>query len=107
MPKKKSVPSLRYHVSGQSVVTFCGKNFYLGEHGSVEATARYHSLVAEYVANGMTEPPAQETRQSESVVTVRVVTGEFRGHMKTRYASDPKEINRLGNLFLLVACGRF
>ncbi|WP_168565653.1 hypothetical protein [Crateriforma spongiae] len=32
MPRPKAdQPGYRYHISGQAVVTFCGKNFYLGD----------------------------------------------------------------------------
>lgn len=102
MPRKKSIPSLRLHVSGQSVVTFCGRNYYVGPHGSVEAQARYHALVAEYVANGMKAPPEQPERQIDAVITVRQVCGEYRDHIKTRYANNPKELNRMEGLCTLL-----
>ncbi|QDV44385.1 site-specific tyrosine recombinase XerC [Stieleria neptunia] len=102
MPRKKGVPSMRYHVSGQSVVTFCGRNYYLGPHDSVEAQARYHALVAEYIANGMASPPEQPERQVDSVITVRCVTGEVREHVKTKYANNKQELERFTNLCQLL-----
>ena len=102
MARKKGIPSLRYHVSGQAVVTFCGKNLYLGEHGSVEATARYYALVAEYTSYGMKEPPGQDTRQVDAVVTVRVASGEYRKHIETKYANNYKEENRHANVCKLL-----
>ncbi len=35
-PKSKA-PALRYHLSGQSVVTIDGRDVYLGKHDSPEA----------------------------------------------------------------------
>src|SRR6056297_1729939 len=92
MPRRKSVaPGYRYHVSGQAVVTFCGKNFYLGPFDTPESRAKYHALLAEYHANGMTAPPRAETHQADAPITVRQVTGEFREHARHRYENSPKE----------------
>ncbi len=89
MPRRKSeAPSYRYHVSGQAVVTFCGKNFYLGPFDTPESRAKYYALLSEYHANGMTAPPSAETHQGESPVTVRCVTAEFREHVKVKYANN-------------------
>ena len=51
MPRSKSIPTYRYHISGQAIVTFCQKNFYLDPHNSQDSFARYNALVAEYMAN--------------------------------------------------------
>ncbi|MEM6468254.1 MAG: tyrosine-type recombinase/integrase [Planctomycetota bacterium] len=102
MPRKKGLPSLRYHISGQSVVTFCGKNFYLGPHGSPEAQARYLALCGEYVSNGMTEPPGQPERQAETVITVAQVCAEYREHVKARYSGNRQETNRANGLCTLL-----
>jgi len=68
MPRSKSIPTYRYHVSGQAIVTFCQKNFYLGPHNSQGSFARYNALVAEYIANGMVAPPG-ETRLADKPLT--------------------------------------
>lgn len=102
MPRKKGIPSLRYPVSGQSVVTFCGVNSYLGPHGTAEAQARYHSVVSEYVANGMKAPPEQPVRQNEAVITVAQVCAESRAHIKVRYASNRQEHGRMTGLCWLL-----
>ena len=57
MPRSKSIPSYRYHICRQAIVSFCQKNFYLGPHNSQEYFARYNALVAEYIANGVVAPP--------------------------------------------------
>jgi hypothetical protein len=54
-PKAKA-PSLRYHLSGQSVVTIDGKDFYLGKHDTPESLARYAVLIATYQAGGLKLP---------------------------------------------------
>ena len=46
MPRQRSaMPSYRFHVSGQAVVTLCGKDFYLGAHDTPESRARYFALL--------------------------------------------------------------
>ena len=54
-PKAKA-PTRRYHLSGQSVVTLDGKDFYLGKHDSPESITRYAVLVALYQQNGFKLP---------------------------------------------------
>ena|GEM_PF-4264268 len=44
-PSRSQTPSLRYHLSGQSVVTLDGRDFYLGKHGSAELLVRYAVLI--------------------------------------------------------------
>ncbi len=99
MPRPKAhAPGYRYHVSGQAVVTFCGKNFYLGEYDSPQSRAKYFALLAEYHKNGCTSPPLKETHQADQPITVRCVTAEFREHIKQKYANNPQETNRFQNL---------
>jgi hypothetical protein len=84
MPRSKcDQPSYRYHIGGQAVVTFCGKNFYLGPHDAPESKARYHVLLAEYIKNGKTAPPSAETHQADAVVTIAciVVDGNCRKYV--------------------------
>ncbi len=60
-PKAKA-PSLRYHLSGQSVVTIDGRDYYLGKHDSPESLARYAVLIAAYQAGGLTLPDDFDAR---------------------------------------------
>ena len=47
------VPKLTFHSSsGQARVRLGGRQVYLGEHGSPEATEKYHRLIAEYLRTG-------------------------------------------------------
>lgn len=97
MPRKKiDAPSYRYHISGQAVVTFDGKNYYLGPHDSPESKARYYALLNEYHANGMQMPEHRDTQPA--VITVRVVTAEYREYAVKRYANAPKEIHRISGV---------
>ena len=43
-PSKSPAPVYRYHLSGNAQVTLCGKDFYLGPHGSPESYSRYQAL---------------------------------------------------------------
>ncbi|MCS7466114.1 site-specific integrase [Stieleria sp. ICT_E10.1] len=99
-PRSK-MPAYRYHVSGQAVVTLAAKDFYLGEYDSPESRARYFSLLAEYNSNGQ-QAPGQPQRQAETPITVRCVTGEFREHIKTKYANNKTATNRFQNLCTLL-----
>lgn len=54
MPRlRQSVPKYRLHrASGRAVVTFDGRDHYLGPHGSPESVREYDRLVAEYLGSG-------------------------------------------------------
>lgn len=58
MPKLvNSVPTYRRHkASGQAIVTLCGKDFYLGPHGSKVSRDYYDQLTAEWLTNGRRLP---------------------------------------------------
>jgi integrase len=111
-PKAKA-PSLRYHISGQSVVTIDGKDFYLGKHDSPESLARYAVLIATYQAGGLTLPAdfdayaldakaaaildhSQPTLQAAQ--PFRHVTASYRELIKTKYAANPAELHRLNQI---------
>ena len=78
MPRpKKAMPSYRYHVSGQAVVTLGGKDFYLGPHNSPESHAKYLALVGEYQRNGL-RPPEQESHQADKPLTIAGLVADFK-----------------------------
>lgn len=110
-PKAKA-PSLRYHLSGQSVVTIDGKDYYLGKHDSPESLARYAVLIATYQAGGLRLPDdfdaysidekaaaildrMQPAQQAKQPVTVKHITASYREHVKSVYANDEIERRRL------------
>lgn len=114
-PKAKA-PARRYHLSGQSVVTIDGKDYYLGKHDSPESIARYAVLIGVYqqgglklpddfelssvearaaVLTGIGDAPAQ---QSDQPILVRHVTALFRAHIAEKYAGSKAELNRNNKL---------
>lgn len=55
------VPAYRLHSpSGQAVVSLCGRDVYLGVHGSAASRSAYDRAVAEWLARGRSAPPAAE-----------------------------------------------
>lgn len=91
------MPDYRYHISGQAVVTLDGKDFYLGLHDSAESRSKYFALIQEYNANGL-KAPKRDSHQADTPISVRCVTGEFREHIKTKYATNKQELDRFTNL---------
>lgn len=106
-PKAKA-PARRYHISGQSVVTIGGKDFYLGKHDSPESLARYAVLITAYQANGLKVPSDFDvaeldsrasvllgfeapTQQAQQPITVRHVTALFREHLTEKYGTFPQQ----------------
>lgn len=112
-PKAKA-PQRRYHLSGQSVVTIDGKDYYLGKHDSPESIARYAVLISVYqqgglklpenfelssvdaraaILLGMSDAPAQ---QADQPLLVRHITASYREHIKVKYSTNGAELHRLG-----------
>ena len=103
MPRPRAnVPALRCHISGQSVVTIGGRDFYLGKHGSAESLARYAVLVSDYQKNGLSIPdgysiddvnlkasvlltPIAVTHQANEPILIRHLVAGYREHIKIRY----------------------
>jgi hypothetical protein len=93
---KAQVPARRIHVSGQSVVTIDGTNFYLGPHNEAKTLARYAVLIQAYQENGSKLPDGfsiedvraltdglfgsevASANQTESPVLLRHVTAGYR-----------------------------
>lgn len=112
-PREKA-PSLRYHLSGNAVVTISGRDFYLGKHGSPEAFARYAVLIAKYQAGGLSLPAdfqldsldaqvavllgAVVVDQSNQPILVRHLTASYREHAKTKYSGNATERYRINKL---------
>ncbi len=67
---KLQAPARRYHLSGQSVVTLGGRDFYLGPHDSPEAIARYAVLVGIYQTHGSALPDDFDPADLEARVAV-------------------------------------
>ena len=108
-PKAKA-PTLRYHISGQSVVTIDGRDFYLGKHDSPESLVRHAVLIGIYQANQLKLPDGFDVRcldaatvlvanplqavpqqQDAEPILLRHVTAAFRIEAERKYASQKAE----------------
>ncbi len=98
MARPRGIPSLRFHSSGQSVVTFDGKPFYLGTHGSPEAQARYDTLIAKYLANGRRLWDDEETHQADAPISVGNIVAEYGREIESR----PHQIGKYQHLCVLL-----
>lgn len=114
-PRAKT-PTRRYHISGQSIVTIQGKDFYLGPHDSPESLARYAVLIATYQRSGLQLPEGFELsdidaqvwmmlsgnvepqQQTTKVILVRHVTAAYRDVAKVRYANSVAELHRINQV---------
>ncbi len=110
---KSSQPSIRYHISGQSVCTIQGRDFYLGKHGTPESLARYALLIREYQANELSLPedftsdalrellprefsqPAAKVQLADSPTLLRHLTVAFLTHAEKVYAKSKAELSRI------------
>ena len=97
-PSKSHAPVYRYHVSGNAQVRLCGKDFYLGSHGSPESYSRYHALLAEYNANGKKLPEGVPQHQMSQGIRVRDVTADFRELELPRYVDNSGSYSRLSGV---------
>ena len=92
--KKAIVPERRYHVSGQSVVTIDGKNFYLGPHNEALTVARYACLVKAYQDNGYRLPA------DYSIDDVRqATTAQFGDMMVEDQSEEPVKVKHLAEAY--------
>ena len=82
---KKRYPSYRLHrASGQAVVTLCGKDHYLGPHGSPESREKYDRHIAQWLANGRTAP----SRRTDRVVTIDYLLALYWQHVQSYYVDE-------------------
>ena len=73
------VPSYRHHKpTGQAVVTFNGRDRYLGRHGSAASRREYKRLVAEWAASG-------GSPNADDDLTVAEIIQRFRHHAEAYY----------------------
>lgn len=105
---KAAVPSMRYHLSGQAVVSIAGRDFYLGKHNSPEALARYAVLIADYQRGEFSLPAGYSiadvdakagalvspvvlpaVKQADEPLTVRHIMQAYSDHAEEYYHDDP------------------
>jgi integrase len=85
MPRRagRAVPAYRLHkASGQAVVSFCYRDYFLGKHGTAESLQRYNALLAEWLANDR-RPPAFTVVEKPRPLSINAVFDAFK-----RYARD-------------------
>jgi integrase len=89
MPRKKGVPSYRFHKARNcAVVTINGQNFYLGRHDSPESYEKYARLIAEWKCK-QTRPEAIPILGGNgAVVSVNELIVSFWQHAKQRYVKN-------------------
>jgi len=80
------VPKYRHHkAKGLAVVTFAGRDYYLGEYNSPASHEAYRRMVAEYVQTGIA--PGQ---QPQTTITVVEVLAAYRRFAKQYYRKGGK-----------------
>lgn len=82
MPRITSgaAPKYRKHkASGQAIVTLCGRDFYLGLHGSTSSRREYDRLILEWEAHGRRLPV------SDPECTVVELMAAYLRHAKIYY----------------------
>jgi integrase len=100
--ERTNQPAYRSHASGQARVRLGGVEYYLGKYDSPESWAKYHSLIAEYRANGKQAPekPAKgnAVRKADEPVLVRHVTADFRAKVLPLHEGNAANYNKFTNL---------
>jgi integrase len=80
----RTLPKYRKHkASGQAVVTICGRDHYLGPHGTKASKVEYDRLIIEYLSSGRS-PWFGATQQALSVVEL---AADYLRHAKTYYGT--------------------
>jgi hypothetical protein len=81
------LPSYRKHrASGQAIVTFNGRDFYLGPHGTKASKAEYDRLCGEYLSSGGTL--LQDKREE---ITIVELLDAFAAHAVKYYGAGSTE----------------
>ena len=85
MPKLiNAVPKYRKHkASGQAIVTLCGRDFYLGPHGSKTSIAEYDRLIAEWLANARRLP-----REANTPIAMERLLADFWQYAQNYYIGN-------------------
>lgn len=80
------IPSYRLHkASGQARITLNGREVYLGVYGTKESKAKYHRIIAEWLASGRS--PSYGVSQSERTITE--VLAEYVKFARDYYGEGP------------------
>ena len=90
VPRKRRAPSLVHHrPTGQARVRIGGRDFDLGKHGSPEAEAVYHRLLAGWRETGVVPPTAKAAKATPDPdgVTVAEMILAFWRHAEAFYVT--------------------
>jgi integrase len=110
MPRRLATPAYRLHrPTGQAVVSFNRRDFYLGKFGTPESRAEYDRLVAEWLSNGRrltpkaTEPaddskPARSTKPAPVFTIHELVAAYWKQHVTTYYVKDGRPTSEQDNI---------
>jgi integrase len=94
MPKKKSPPSYRLHKArNYAVVTFDGKNHYLGSYGSPESHEKYARLIAERFPGGIA-PSASISEVDTGLTVTELIFRYWTQHVQVYYRKDGRLTDR-------------
>jgi integrase len=85
--KSDYIPQPTKHFHGYAVVRLNGRDHYLGQYGSPEASAKYQSIIADWLANGRQLPDAP--------ITVNEVILVFLKHALNYYEGSPAEVDKI------------
>ena len=92
-------PSCRLHKpSGQAIVTFDGRTFYLGRYGTQTSKHRYDQLIAEWLINGRNLPPSQ----LEDGITVGELVLRYWQFARDYYVKNGRRTSKLSYIRLAV-----
>lgn len=85
MPRLTSIlPKYRKHASGQARVTFNGRDYLLGPHGTRTSKLEYDRVIAEYLASGR----SNAFGASQDSHTLAMVMAGYLAHVKSYYGTD-------------------
>ena len=91
----KGNPKYCFHVSGRAFVTVGGKRIYFGTHGTPESYAKYAKILQALKENDGRFPDGFDINLTDAVLSVSLVTAEFRSCAESRYSDNKNERRRL------------
>jgi integrase len=91
----KRIPSYRRHAAtGQAVVTLCGRDVYLGKHGTPESREAYERAIAEWLT-GRRLGKAADGRQA--AITIVELIRDYMRFAETYYRKNSKPTSEVAN----------
>ncbi len=104
MPRPAAlIPAYTLHrASGQAIVRLSGRDHYLGPHGTPESRQKYDRLMAEWLTQGRSTPPPQDSADTTGLLVSEVLL-RFMEQLwpAPQTGKTPKEV---ANFRLVVRC---